>query len=169
MKKLALIFLIFPCFCFSQKSKIDTIRFHYFIEASLASPLYVEITYSEDIKRSRAKILKHSYIGNIKWLVPEEELIWAEKDINLYFTKKQLKKIIEEAKKIEPDKIMPDWVYEEENMILDGDSYHLYFSNWFENDKPLELNFSNTWSDTEQRGLNQYNKVVDLIVNTVMY
>lgn len=160
---------MFSSLCFCQEYRTDTIRFRYFIEASLASPLYVEITYSKDFKRSRAKILKHSYIGNIKWLVPEEELIWAEKDINLHFTKKQLKKIIEEAKKIEPDKIMPDWVYEKDNMIFDGDSYHLYFSNWFENDKPLELNFSNTWSDTEERGLTQYNKVLKLIEKAVMY
>jgi len=168
MKVFVIIFLIFSSACVSQNHQIDTIRYEYY-NSTLASPLLVEITYRDDFKRSRAKILKHSYIGNIKWLVPKKGLVWAEKDINLHFTKKQLKKIIEQAQKIEPDKIMPDWEYDKEGIILDGDSSELYFSNWFEDNNPLKLNFSNTWSDTEKRGLSQYNKVIELIEKIIMY
>lgn len=41
------------------------------------------------------------------------------------------------------------------------------FSNWFETNKPLELNFSNSSIDAEERGLAQYNKVLELIDKTV--
>lgn len=115
------------------------------------------------------KVLKGSYIGNIKWLVPEESLVWAEKDLNLCVPRNIREEIIIEAKKIKPTEIMSDREFLTNNIILDGGSTELHFSNWFENDKSLDLDFSNPWIDMEERNLIQYNKVIDLIEKAVKY
>ena len=169
MKVFIIVFLIFSSISFSQENRIDTIRFTQSIDASLASPLKIEITYREDLKRIRIKILKGSYIGNIKWLVPEESLMWAEKDINVFLSREKRKEIIEEAKKIDPKGIMPDWEYEKDFIYFDGDWTKLYFSNWFENRRALELSYRNPDLDTEERGLTQYYKVLKLIEKAVRY
>lgn len=167
MIRLGLIFILFSTLCFGQSYQIDTIRYSKSIDASLASPLEVELTMRQDFKKMKIKILKGSYIGNIKWLVPKRSLVWAEDDIPITVSRRKLKKIIEESKKIKPDLIKPDWEYE--NHILDGSWTSLYLSNWFENSKPLELNFRNPDLDTEKRGLSQYYKVLKLIEEVVMY
>lgn len=102
------------------------------------------------------KILKGSYIGNN---------IWLKEDLNVYLSRKKLRRIIEEAKKIKPEAMMSDWDYDQ--IVLDGASTELYFSNWFENNQPLELNFSNPDLDTDKRGLTQYYIVFKLIEKVV--
>lgn len=169
MKKLALIFLLFSSFCFSQEFRIDTIRY-FESNSTLATPLKIEITYrGEDLKKPTMKILEGSYVGNIKWLVPTKKLIWLEKDLKVPLSRKKLREILEEIKKINVEEIMLTYWEYEEDWVLDGTSSGLYFSNWFENGKPLDLDISNPDLDMEERKLTQYYKVLKLIEDAVMY
>lgn len=156
MKSLLITCTFFSSFCFCQEYRTDTIRYYESIHASIASPLKIEITYREDLKKPRMKILKGSYIGNN---------IWLKEDLNVYLSRKKLRRIIEEAKKIRPEAMMSDWDYDQ--IVLDGTSTALYFSNWFENNQPLELNFSNPDLDTDKRGLTQYYIVFKIIEKVV--
>jgi|SRR5690606_22468417 len=167
MQKVVLFFLVFSSVCFSQEVRIDTIRYYESIQISIASPLEVEITYREDFKKPRMKLLKNSYVGNIVWINEDTRL---EKDMNVYISKRKFRKIIKEIKKLNPEEILRlNWDYEENNIVLDGTSSGLYLSNWFENGEPLDLYISNPTIDMEERKLAQYYKVLKLIEEAVMY
>lgn len=113
------------------------------------------------------KLLKNSYVGNIVWINEDTRL---DENMKVYISKRKFKKIIEEIKKLNPEEIMKlDLEYEGNNYVLDGTSSGLYFSNWFENDKPLDLYISNPNIDMEERKLTQYYKVLKLIEEAVMY
>ena len=157
MKILFTFLLIFPVICCAQGDRTDTIRYFEYVHIN-NRVLEVEITYREDFKKPRMKILAGSYVGND---------ILLKEDLKVYLSRRKLRKIVEEAKKIPPNQIIPDWEYE--MIILDGTSTELYFSNWFETNKPLELNFANPESDTEKRGLSQYYKLFKLIEKAVEY